>query len=186
MAEGHVRARLEGMATDPSPLAAELSALLLADPREQAARLSMLVHQFVSMGKNPVDIIDALVGVDDRLFREGERTPAASRLISLTATLIRYADASLFTEQRDLAEAERAPLIFIDKKTLLCAPPRHIDEEAFLRFTDRLLGAVQRRRIKKVLLLSTARNDDNAALDPLMTALIDDLKTQRVQVEMIG
>lgn len=98
-------------------------------------------------------ICGALVEVDKVLVKADLiRGPMACRYAPMLAVLVMLQNSEQALEARCRANAERAPIVSIDKDTLLAVPISPLREVGSVVFMERVLIALKRHRPKKLFL----------------------------------
>ena len=179
-----LRELLEMLGENRRPTVARLSEILQMPRAEQKRCLSVFIHQSLAKGVRAGKIVDALLKIDAHLNAYGAPTPFATALAPLTAELLVHVKETLLSDELEKRQADTAPIVFPRKRTIIAAPPMSVSSENFQRFVDRLLGAVQRAAVRKCRLVVARDTEIDPEVEERLNLLIDDLRAQRVQVEV--
>jgi hypothetical protein len=134
---------------NPAALSCGEGDKLAAPVRERLAMLSAKGEGLLWLAR----ICAALVEVDEILVKADLiRGPMACRYAPMLAVLVLLQNSEQALEARCRANAERAPIVSIDKDTLLAAPISPLREGGSVVFMERLLLALKRLRPKKLFL----------------------------------
>ena len=166
-----------------NPLVSMVATALTEETAECDERLSILVHQTVASGHPLSTVINVLLEIDEKLKEKEGRLPCAMRLAPLVVELLGHAQVVHLQESAQQAAAETAPIFNTGRRTMVAVAGHLSSPNAFSKFSDRLLAAVMKNRIKKVWLQPPLSQE--AVLQEATELLRKDLTSQRVRVELV-
>lgn len=154
--------------------------------REIRERISALVVKHATTEPGPTIIIDALVQIDEHLgSRNATWVPFATRLCALAAERALHAEREQRREQSARELSERSPIFPVGKDALYAVPVGSLGKEGLIRFSERVLACALTGKARRLVLVLTGQDPADRDAERAFKNLVQDLKAQRIQVDMI-